>query len=221
MKTLRYVIAAVAAVGLMFLAAPAQAWDNGTYLRTGDVFCTDQARSDTGARFLGHVVNGSGTASVRVSATPGGPETVVWSQTGPNLDFNRYQYGPAGTHYRGCVTITSHTVNTWGKSIIMGLGPSTVGDIGPHTARLSPGGRACGDFGMGTVRLTGTAPTSVTWYINASGEDYGFVGTVFSTSGATVDTTYVPTPDLTLLELCVHNTSQQTISVSYELTETP
>lgn len=141
----------------------------------------------------------------------------MWSQTGPNLNFNKYVYGAAGTHYRGCVTITVHTSNTWGKSFIMGLGSSAVGDIGPHTATLSPGGRACGDFGMGPVRLTGTANANVTWYINGTDQDYAFVGTVFSTGGASVDTVFVPGPELSLLEMCVRNSSQQTVAVSYEL----
>lgn len=219
MRALRLLVAAAAAVGIMLaLSSPANAWGNGTYLRTGDVFCTDQARSDTGARFTGHVVNGSGTASIRAAATAGGPETVVWSQTGTNLNFNKYHYGPTA-YYRGCVTITAHTVNTWGKSFILGLGASAVSDIGPNTALLSPGGRTCGDSGMGPVRLTGTAPTGVTWYLNGTDQDYAFVGTVFSTGGSSVDTVFVPGPELTGLEMCVHNSSQQTVSVSYELSQ--
>jgi hypothetical protein len=80
----------------------------------------------------------------------------------PNLNFNQYVYGAPGTHYRGCVTITADTVNTWGKAFILGLGSTAVGDIGPNTATLSPGGRACGDSGVETVRLTGTASAPVT-----------------------------------------------------------
>lgn len=203
----------------MFAAAlPALAWGTGAYLRTGDVFCTDQAQGD-GARFTGTVVNGSATASIRISATAGGPETLVWSQTGTNLSFNKYYYAPAGTYYRGCVTITAHTANTWGHSFILGNGPSPVGDIGPNLATLSPGARACADSGLGAVRLTGAASATVTWYLNGFDQDYASVGAVFSTSGSSVDTGFVSDPDLTGLEMCVHNSSQQTVTVSYELSQ--
>lgn len=209
---------ASAAAGLIvLLAAPAQAWDNGTNLRTGDVFCTDQVRSDTGARFHGAVVGGNGTASIRVTTSPGGAETVAWSRTDVGTGFNQYLYLAPGTHYRGCVTITRHGVNTWGRSSIMGLGTGTEADLGPHAATLSPGGHACGDWGLGPVRLTGTADAGVTWYVTAFDQDYGFVGTVFSTAGATVDTTFTPGPELSLLALCVQNTSTRTLSAAYEL----
>ena len=126
-------------IGLLLAVSPAQAWDNGTFLRTGDVFCTDQTRSDTGVRFLGHITNGSATASIRTSATAGGAEAVVWTQSAANIDFT------------------------------------------------------------------------------ASDLDYAFVGTVFSTTGATVDTVFVAGPDLTLLKMCVYSSSTQTLTASYEL----
>ncbi|HET9140836.1 hypothetical protein [Actinophytocola sp.] len=217
MRYLSVAAVAVAAAGLLLIGSPAQAWDNGTSLRTGDVFCTDQTRSDIGARFAGHVAGGSATATIRAAATAGGAETVVWSQTVAGIDFNKYVYLAPGTHYRGCVTITAHTANTWARSFISGLGATAVGDIGPHLANLGPGGRACGDFGTGPVRLTGAASAAVTWYINGSDLDYAFAGTVFSTGGGTVDTGFVPGPDLTLLELCVHNSSARPVSVAYEL----
>ena len=204
-------------IGLLLAVFPAQAWDNGTFLRTGDVFCTDQTRSDTGVRFLGHVTNGSATASIRTSTSAGGAETVVWTQSAANIDFNKYFYGPAGTFYRGCVTVTAHTINTWGRSMILGLGAGSISDIGPHTATLAPGSRACGDDGEGAVRLVGTAPAGVTWYVTASDLDYAFVGTVFSTTGSSVDTVFVAGPDLTLLKMCVYNSSAQTLTASYEL----
>jgi hypothetical protein len=221
MKPRRIAVVLFAAAGLMFLgSSPAQAWDNGTYLRTGDVFCTDQVQSQVGVRFHGHVVNGNGSPSIRISTSAGGPETVAWSQpnvgTGVGIDFNKYLNLAPGTFYRGCVTITRHTANTWGRSSIMGQG-SSVADIGPHTARLSPGSSACGDWGLGPVRLTGTADAAVTWSVSAFDLDYGFVGTVFSTGGGSVDTSYVPGPDLSLLQMCVHNTSGQPVSVGYEM----
>lgn len=222
MRILRLLATAAAVAGttiaMTVVTAPAaSAWDNGTYLHTGDVFCTDLASSPTGARFSGHVVNGSATATVRTSSGPGAPQTVVWSGSGANLNINQYVYGSPGTHYQGCVTITAHTQNTWGKVFISGLGAGAVGDIGPHTATLSPGASACGDAGYGPVRLTGTAGAAVTWSVTAMDTDYAYVGTVFSTGGSTVDTTFTPGPELTELEMCVSNTSAATTSVSYEL----
>src|SRR5262245_27367212 len=138
MRYLRFAAAVIAAVGLMLIGSPAQAWDNGTYLRTGDVFCTDQVRADGGVRFTGHITNGSATATIRVSAAPRAAESVAWSQSATNIDFNKYLTLVPGMHYRGCVTVTGHTVNTWGRSFIMAQGSTGIGDIGPHTARLSP-----------------------------------------------------------------------------------
>lgn len=217
MRTLRFMATAAATIGLMFVAVPAQA-GNGSSLHAGDVVCSDQLRSNTTVRFYGHIVNGSGTASIRTSATAGGPETVVWTQTGTNLSFNKYVSGAAGTHYRGCITITAHTVNTWAKSALIWLNPTDVSDIGPNIATLAPGGRACDDSGIETVRLTGTATADITWYVNGFDENYSSVGAVFSTTGVTVNTTFAADPNLTGLEMCIHNTSQQTISASYEMT---
>ncbi|HEY0639366.1 MAG TPA: hypothetical protein VGD67_17095 [Pseudonocardiaceae bacterium] len=216
MRTLGVVVAAV--IGMLALAVPALAWDNGTGLRTGDVICTDQVRADGGARFHGHVRAGTATVTIRVAATAGGPETVAWSGTGVTGDFNRYEYGAAGTHYRGCITVTAHGAYTWARSSIMGLGAGAVGDLGPHTATLSAGAHACGDWGLGDVHLTGSAGAPVTWYVTAFDQDYGFVGPVLSIGGATLDTGYSPPPDLSLLSLCVHNTSGGTVSVAYEMT---
>jgi hypothetical protein len=156
-------------------------------------------------------------ASIHAATTAGDAETLVWSQTGTNLNFNKYFYGAPGTYYRGCVTISAHTVNIWGKSAIMGLGSSAGGDIGPHTATLSPGGRPCGDSGMGPVWLTGTATTGVTWYINVSDQDYAFVGRCSPPAEHQWTPNSSPDLELTVLEVCVHNSSQQTITAAYEL----
>jgi hypothetical protein len=218
MTPLRYAAAAVlAAAGLVLVASPAHAWDTGRQLKPGDVFCTDQVRSET-VRFHGHVQAGFATITIFAAPTAGGAETVAWTQTGVTSGFNKYVSGAPTTHYRGCVTITSALSQyTWAHSSIMGVGPTRVADLGPHTATLSPDGHACGDWGLGPVQLTGTANATVTWYVTAFDQDYGFVGPVFTIAGTTVDTVFTPGPDLSLLELCVHNTSQQTISAAYEL----
>jgi hypothetical protein len=184
-------------------------------LRAGDVVCSPQAQAGN-ARLYGALVNGSGTASIRVASSAGGAETVLWSQTGNNLNIDKTVTAPApGTWFRGCVAITVATVNTWTK---FGLLPSgTTGAVGPHTATLSPGARFCGDIGEGSVRLTGTSSTTVTWTLNGFDQDYAFVGTVFSVTGQSVDQTFTAGPELSNLEMCVVNSSQQTVTASFDL----
>lgn len=130
-----YVIAAAAAGGLVIsgvLATPAAAWDGGANLKVGDVVCTDQSRSDIGARFYGHVTDGSATATIRVASSVGGAETVVWSLTGSNLNIGKtVPASAAGTYFRGCVTITAATSNTWTNMAIL---PSGARGLGPRPA---------------------------------------------------------------------------------------
>jgi hypothetical protein len=220
MTSRRLVIMAGAAMGFVLMiavAGPADASQGGVYLKAGDTVCTDQSRSDTGVRFFATVTNGLGTATVRTAAAAGGAETVVWTATGTTT-VDRYVYASTpGTYFRGCVTITTPTTSTWTRQFIYGLGASDVNDIGPNTASLSPGAWACGDSGMGPVQLTGTATASVTWYVNAFDEDYAFVGSVFSTQGSSVDTVFAPPPNLTVLEMCVLNSTQARIDASFEL----
>jgi hypothetical protein len=180
--------------------------------------CTGQAPAPD-VRLYGSILNGSGTASIRVATSVGGPETVVWSATGRNLNFDKKvtATGP-GQYFRGCVLITAHTINTWTKFGL--ITNAAVGEFGQRTAKLSPGARSCGDNGLGQVRIRGTASAAVTWAITAFDTDYGFVGTVFSTGGSSVDHVFTPGPELSILEMCVINTSNQTITASYDMAET-
>ncbi len=216
-KRLYRIIAAVTggvAISVV-LTSQADAWDSAAALKAGDVVCSAQVQA-TNVRLYGSILNGAGTASIRVASTAGGPESTVWSSTGNNLNFDKHLTAPApGTFFRGCVAITAATVNTWTKYGLLTTG--AVASIGAHTAVLSPGARACGDSGMGPIRLTGTANAPVTWVVNGFDQDYGFVGTVFSVGGQSVNTVFQPSPDLTLLEMCVVNTSQQTITATFDL----
>jgi hypothetical protein len=218
MSLRRLVLVGGAVLGLGFaLAGPAAASQGGMYLKTGDRVCTDQAYSETGVRISAWVLSGRGTVSVSAASTAGGAETVIWSVTeSTGVDQHVYHSSP-GTYFRLCVTITTHAVNTWTKQFLYGFGASAAADIGPNWASLSPGASACGDRYLGPVQLTGTATGPATWYITALDEDYGSVGTVFSIQGSSVDTVFTPPPNLTLLEMCVQNTSQARIDASWEL----
>jgi hypothetical protein len=93
-----YGIAAAAAGGVVIsvvLATPASAWDVGTSLKVGDVVCTDQSRSDIGARLYASVTNGSVTADIRLASSAGGAETVAWTASGNNLSFDKTVAAPA------------------------------------------------------------------------------------------------------------------------------
>ena len=142
---------------------------------------------------------------------------MAWSAAGTTRVDRQVHGTRPGTYFRGCVKITTHTTSTWTKQFIDGLGAGAVNDIGPNKATLSPGAWACGDFGMGPVRLTGTATGPATWYVNAFDSDYAFAGAVFSTQGSSVDTVFTPPPDLTVLEMCVLNSGQSRIDASFEL----
>jgi hypothetical protein len=190
-------------------------WDTGAGLKTGDTVCGPQFQTTSG-RMYGSIVNGTGTATIRVASTLGGPETVVFSQTGINLNVNQTVTAPPGSYMRGCIKITAHTINTWTKVSLFASGTFT--QASPFEAvSLSPGARFCGDSGIGTVRLLGSANAPVTWTLNGLDNDYAFVGTVFSVAGSTVDTTYTSGPDLADLEMCVVNTSQQTVTATFDL----
>jgi hypothetical protein len=215
----RWYGAALAAAGGVALAlipaGTASAWDVGAGLKTGDTICGPQFQTTSG-RMYGSIVNGAGTATIRVASSVGGPETIAFSQTGNNLNVNKTVTAPAGSFMRGCIKITAHTINTWTKVALFAAGTGT--QAGPFEAvSLSPGARFCGDSGIGTVRLLGSANAPVTWALNGLDNDYAFVGTVFSVTGSSVDTTYTSGPELSDLEMCVVNTSQQTVTATFDL----
>ena len=211
--------AAGGVASVAMLATPAQASEGGVYLKTGDVVCTDLFRSDTGVRFVAWVVIGRGTATVSAATAAGGPETVVRTTSNTSGADEKVAAPAPGTYFRGCVTITTHTPNTWVKMFQSGNGNPYVGDIGPNTASLSPGAWSCGDSGLGHVRLTGAASAPVTWYLNGFDQDYASAGAVFFAAGSTVDTAFTSGPELTGLEMCVLNSSQQKITASFELSQ--
>lgn len=216
---MRRSIVAVVVGGVVLAALPAATaaagWNVGAGLKTGDEICSPLMKTTSG-RLYGSIVNGAGTATIRVASSVGGPETIVFSQTGTNLNVNKTVTAPAGSFMRGCLKITAHTINTWTKTALFAA--DTLWQSGPFEAiSLSPGARYCGDSGINTVRLLGNATAPVTWTLNGLDNDYAFVGTVFSATGAAVDTTYTSTPDLSDLEMCVVNTSSQTVRATFDL----
>jgi hypothetical protein len=214
-----YGVVAATMGGVVLAALPASpaaaGWNVGAGLKTGDHICSPQMKTTSG-RLYGSITNGSGTATIRVASSVGGPETIVFSQTGTNLSVNKTVTAPPGSFMRGCIEITAHTVNTWTKTAL--FAHDTLWQSGPFEAiSLSPGARYCGDSGIGAVRLLGNANAPVTWALNGLDNDYLFVGTVFSVTGSSVDTTYTSAPELADLEMCVINTSSQTVRATFDL----
>jgi hypothetical protein len=218
LKKFAAVGAAVATALVIALASPAGA-DSSANLKVGDVVCSDWVQSDTTVYISGHLTNGSGTLSIRQASSVGGAETVLWSASGPNISvIQTVAVTEPGRFYRACVTVTAATSNTWHKLSFSGSRPGVQADLGRHTAVLSPGARACGDFGEGSVHLEGTANADVKWSIFGTNTDYGFVGEIFSTAGTSVDEVFTPGPDILFEEMCVTNTSSARATASYELT---
>jgi hypothetical protein len=206
----------VALVATIVLGGTASA-DSGAYLQTGDVVCTDRVRTDGNIQVLAAVVNGSGTLRV-YAADAGGAETEIWSASGPSLWVNRAIAAPApGRTFRSCLTITRSFVSTWYRLSTAGYGPDAQNDLGPDTAVLSPGARACGDSGDGPVRLTGSAGAPVHWAVFGHDLDYGSLGEIFGRDGATIGEVFTPGPDVSLVEMCATNTSAVRVTVQFEL----
>jgi len=200
---------------LVGTATPADAWSTGTFLRTGDTVCSVQAQSDLGARYVATILNGTGTITIRTATTAGGPETTVFSKSGLNVGADRSVTAAPGTYFRGCATITSHTSNTWVQHFLFPTGPFASDNV--STASLSVGSTACAGGALGDVRLLGTGTGQVSWSIRALDIDYAEVGPVFAIMGSTVDTTFHPGPELTLLKMCATNISSGRLSVSFTL----
>jgi hypothetical protein len=199
---------------LALIPADAMAgWDTGAGLKTGDTVCGPRFQTTSG-RMYGSIVNGAGTATIRVASTVGGPETVVFSQTGTNLNVNKTVTAPPGSYMRGCIQITAHTINTWSKVSLFASGTVSPGQ--PVRGGFAVAGRAV-LRGQRDRDRTAARIRERTWALNGIDNDYAFVGTVFSVTGSSVDTTYTSGPDLADLEMCVVNTSQQTVTATFDL----
>ena len=129
-----YGVALAVAGGVALALIPANAmagWDTGAGLKTGDTVCGPRFQTTSG-RMYGSIVNSTGTATIRVASTLGGPETVVFSQTGINLNVNKTVTAPPGSYVRGCIKITAHTAS--GDRVIY-KGVNSGGSFGANPLR--------------------------------------------------------------------------------------
>jgi hypothetical protein len=215
MKLRRWLVAGgVVIASVAALATPAHA-ENGNGLRVGDVVCTGQGRTPTGVFFSASITNGAGVFTVHEAATVGGPERVIFSQSGESV--SALVSSTPGNVLRGCVRITSSTGSTSFFETFLLLGPDAEPGLGPHTAVLSPGARACGDNVIGPAHLTGTASAPVTWSLLGRDTEFNPIGQIFSSTGRTIDEAFTPGPGVGSQEFCVTNTSGRRVTVSYEM----
>jgi len=208
-------VGAVAVAGAVGLTASPAGAANGSPLPAGSTVCTDWTRSDVGARILGFAFGAPGTWSVRASNSVGGPETEIFRTTALDVDRIVAPAGPGTFFFRNCLTVSQDALGYRLNLSKPKLGTFEPG-IGPHTAVLAPGGRACGEFaGGGTARLVGSASVPVAFTVGGFDSDYAQVSEAWRTSGRSVN--QVVTLPLQALDACAVNTSDTTAFVAFEL----
>lgn len=230
------VILAGAAMLTLGLAGPAAAANNDM-LPAGSTACTDRVQSSAGAYIRGRADNAPATFTMRMSTTPGGQETTIFTQVTrevriqiPGNEYPTFRVlvappAPGTYYFRNCVTASNGADYRFSLSVEgNGAGQS---DVGPHETVLGPGGRHCGDWlpgpasglGNGVARLVGTSTVPVAFSLTATDTDYAFLGAVFTRTAATVDEVYASGPDISSLSACVTNTSAMFATVSFELSQ--
>ncbi|TYB47326.1 hypothetical protein FXF51_58380 [Nonomuraea sp. PA05] len=222
-RKLRHAAAAflVAAGVIVLAAAPAGAAD-GSGLRPGDVVCTDRAYSDRGAWAYGNATHQAPvTWTIRTSATVDGPETELLRRTQWELTSARVTSpSPGPAYYRACLTNTSDTTVHYRLSLGPVPGPKVLTGVGPHTAVLGAGARACGEWAAGweapALRLAGTSSVPVLFAIRAANGDGEILGEQPLETTASIDRALTP-PITESYEVCVTNTSPSTATLSWEV----
>jgi hypothetical protein len=212
----------LAALAAAIICAPASAAGFGGALQPGSTVCTDWLRSDGGGVYLRGYAAGSGTYTwtMRMSKTPGGPETEIFRAVARELTRNVVPPTAGTFFYRNCLNVGSQQATGYRLTLSPGIrSVNPVGGIGPHTATLAPGSVACGEFAMGPARLTGSSDRTVYWSLRGTDLDYAFLGDIFAVTGAAVDQRFDLGPWLFSMDACATNTAPVTATVSFELLE--
>ncbi|WP_407563995.1 hypothetical protein [Streptomyces sp. 184] len=215
------VVVAVGALIAISAATPATAGGgSGQTLGAGDSRCTDQVRSDTGARLTGHLTNGTGEWTVRRAGTAGGPETVVFrgpagSDSGQQtpIDTTVAATGGEDFFYRACIVVDriqkyGHFSITHYRMSLTSGSPRAVDDIGPDTATLSSSAQACGDETFvepgDTIRLEGTSSGPTQWFVSVTGSTDNYEGNwaVLIEDVEDIDRTVALDPEITAVTAC-------------------
>jgi hypothetical protein len=218
----RWLAAAALAVGAVVLAgAGAARAADGTGLTPGGVACTDQVRSDTGVWAYGHAsYRAAVTWTVQASSTVDGPEAVLLRRTAWELTTVNVT-APGGTaYYRVCLTNTAGQTVDYQFARGANPGGNALGGLGPHTATLGAGGRACGEWVAGwltpAVRLVGSSVLPVRWSVRVADGDGNILREDVLRTASVIDQPLSPAADVSN-EVCVTNVSTGTTSVSWDV----
>jgi hypothetical protein len=210
----------VAALAAATASDPAVAAGFGGALQPGSTVCTDWLRSDGGGVYLLGYAAGSGTYTwtMRMSKTPGGPETEIFRAVATELTRNVVPPATGTFFFRNCLNVSKRQAAGYRLTVTAGIrSVNPVYGIGPHMAQLTPGSVACGEFAMGPARLRGSSNQTVQWSLRGTSMDYASIGEIFSVTGATVDQVFDPGPSVFSMDACATNTASATATVSFEL----
>jgi hypothetical protein len=215
-------MATAAALAATTVSGPAGAAGFGGALQPGSTVCTDWLRTDGGGVYLNGYAFGTGTYTwtMLMSSSPGGPETEILRAVGTGL--TRQVFAPlAGRFfYRNCLNVGNRQAAGYRLTISAGVrSVNPVYGVGPHTAQLTPGSMACGEFAMAPTILHGSSDRSVQWSARGTDMDYASVGSVFLMNGATVDQVLDPGLSLSSLDACASNTGSAPALVSFDFIE--
>ena len=217
-----WIIAATAALAAATVSGPASAAGFGGALQPGSTVCTDRLRTDGGGIYLNGYAFGTGTYTwtMLMSTTQGGPEVEILRAVGNGL--TRHVVAPLTGRffYRNCLNVSNRQAAGYRLTISAGIrSVNPVYGVGPHTAQLTPGSMACGEFAMAPTILRGSSDRSVQWSARGTDMDYASVGRVFLMNGATVDQVLDPGLSLSSLDACAANTGTAPAAVSFDFLE--
>jgi hypothetical protein len=214
-------LTAAAAVITLASAGQATAATGGT-LQPGSVVCTDWLRTDGGGVYIRGYAWGAGTYTwtMRMSDAPGGVEREIFRTN--TREANQQVIPPASGRffYRNCLEVTGREAA--GYRLVVSPGSRNANalyGVGPHTATLAPGGRACGEFSTAPAFLHGSANRAVRWSVNGTDIDYASIGEIFLVSGPVTDQALDVPSWLSSIDACVTNTSRDVATVAFDFVE--
>ncbi|MEV0618462.1 hypothetical protein AB0I81_34400 [Nonomuraea sp. NPDC050404] len=220
-KIIYAAVALVVCAVTVFAAGTAQAAD-GAGLRPGDVICTDRTLTDGEVTAYGHATPSAPvTWTIRASATVGGPETELLRRTVWELKTVRVKSpDPGPSYYRTCLANTTDRTLDYRVLFYAPPAPGMQNGVGPHTATLGTGGKACGEWAAGwfelDYRLVGTSDVPVRYAIRVADGDGNVLREFDLDTAASIDRVLRP-PATESYEVCVTNTSSRAANVSWEL----
>jgi hypothetical protein len=213
--------ATAAASVLVVSSGPASAAGFGGALQPGSSACTDWLRTDGGGVYIRGYAWGAGnyTWTMLMSDTVGGPEVELFRAT--TREVMQQVFPPAGRHfYRTCLNVAGKEAG--GYRLLVGPGVGMVNPVygvGPHTATLTPGSTACGEWSMSTIIMKGSSDRTVLWSVRGTDMDYAPAGEIFSVSSPTIDQGINLPSWIFSIDGCATNTSSGTATLRFDFVD--